>query len=91
LEQAAAAGMAVDPGGPPCPRELAYILAWFAELSAARAQGFAGPAPLSYSEIAAWSTLTGNTPTPYETRMLRALDAALMRTVNNGTPAKHGN
>lgn len=80
---------------PPFPVALAYLIeflpkdrieGWFAELSAARASSGFAPSPISYGEIESWSRLTGRCPTPFEVRLLRALDNALL----NAKPPRHG-
>lgn len=54
------------------------MLDWFLELDAGRTFGasMAGvhPNPLAWSEIAAWSRLTGINPDPWEIAALRAMD-----------------
>jgi hypothetical protein len=43
-------------------------------LESARSGNGYGPNPISYSEIAAWSNLTGRAPRPWEVSALRAMD-----------------
>lgn len=61
---------------PGMPAGLAHLMAWFDEIGLARRSGMASPDPLSWSDIAAWSSLTGQALAPWEVRALRALDAA---------------
>lgn len=61
---------------PPAPAALAYLLDAFAELTAARGSGFGSPQPISWSDMAAWSRLTGQPLAPWEAQALRALDLA---------------
>jgi len=66
------------------PVELAYLFAWFTELSAARGSGGFGANPISYAEIDAWARLTGTAPTPFEISVIRLLDGALLRNLSDG-------
>ena len=52
----------------------AYLWSWFLELHRARGGGF-GPAPIGFTEIAAWSRLRGLVLTPWEVEVLRDLDS----------------
>ncbi|WP_011580569.1 MULTISPECIES: phage tail assembly chaperone [Chelativorans] len=56
----------------------AHLWEWFWELSAARSQGFSGPNPISYSEIADWAELTGNLIRRVEIAIIRKMDAAFL-------------
>lgn len=58
-----------------------HILDWFWDLSAARSHGFSGPNPLSLSDIANWSRLTGEIVTREEVGILRQIDAAYVAAV----------
>jgi hypothetical protein len=91
LEQVAAATGITPPDlvGPDLPLELAYLLQWWAELSAARGQGFSGPLPLSFTEIDAWSRLTGSALTAFEVSVLRDLDRAFLQSVDHDQPRRH--
>lgn len=60
---------------PECPEELAHVMGWFIELSAARQPGFAGLAAITYADIDAWKRLTGREPDAYEVGCLTLLDA----------------
>ena len=55
--------------GPEFPAIVDHVWEWFLELNAARSQG-----PISYSEIKAWSELTGQQVTPFEIKLLNKLD-----------------
>lgn len=68
----------------PCPPELAYLLAWWAELTAARQGGFSGANPISYSEIEAWSRLSCVALSHWEVALLRRIDVAFVRSVADG-------
>jgi hypothetical protein len=65
--------------GPLCPPPLRYVLEWFLELAAARGSSGFGISPLSFTEIKAWSELTGRRLSAAEVRLLRALDAAFLQ------------
>jgi len=61
-----------------CPKSGQYVWDWFRELSAARQPGPAGPAPLSFSEIDAWSRLRAHDVTSREVAIIRALDSLFL-------------
>lgn len=63
---------------PPLPEGGEHLFDWFLELSAARGAGMSGPLGISYSELLAWSRLTGRRPAPWEVEILRALDAVFL-------------
>lgn len=62
----------------------AHLLEWFADLDASRSYtviaGLGGatavPNPIGYQELLAWAQVSGNEPTAWEIRTLRAMDAA---------------
>lgn len=56
----------------------AHIVDWFWDLSTARQSGFSGPNPLSLTDIANWTALSGNLITPDEVSIIRAMDAAFL-------------
>lgn len=71
--------------GPPLPACLAYLWAWFVELSSARGgTGMGGVNPIGYQELAAWAGLRGISPTPFELEAIRRLDEALLRSQADG-------
>lgn len=47
-------------------------------LDATRGSNGFGPNPITYSEIAAWRSLTGARPTEREVEALRAIDGAFL-------------
>jgi hypothetical protein len=59
------------------PLGYAHVWDWFLQLSRTRSIGFAVGA-VSYSEIAAWSCLTGYRPTPFEVTLLTDMDTAFI-------------
>lgn len=61
-----------------CPPMLAHVWGWFLDLHRARGGAGMGPESLSYREIAAWASLTGQRLEPWELDALRALDEAWM-------------
>lgn len=63
---------------PGYPESLGYLLLWAYALHGRSGAGPGGLAMLSYSEIHAWSALTGIVPSPDEVEALIALDAALL-------------
>ncbi len=64
--------------GPEFPDALEYLYVWLYELHGRSGAGMHGLAPMSYTTIAAWSSLTGNVPDALEVRALLALDAILL-------------
>jgi hypothetical protein len=60
--------------GPECPVLLRHVWAWFSQLSNMREWGDGSPRAIRASEIAAWSQLTGNRPTPREINIILDLD-----------------
>ena len=65
-----------------CPEALIYVWQWFQELSAGRGVGPAGPAPLTYTDIASWAQLTGTHPSPFDVELIKELDALYLKTVS---------
>lgn len=86
LESAQRATGHAPPGliGPPCPPTLRHLWRWFLDLSARRGGGGFGPAPLLWSEIAAWARLHRLSPTPWELDVLTALDDAFIAVRSEG-------
>lgn len=56
------------------PEFLAYLWQWYMELRAARQFSEGEILPLQYSEIEAWSRLSGNEVTQFDVRVLKKLD-----------------
>lgn len=77
--------------GPECPREIFYLLRWFNELAAGRSHNGWGPNPISWSDIAAWCSLTGTAIAPWETRALITLDSEWMIAVSQQPTAQPNN
>lgn len=71
----------VVPEPDPIPDEVEYLLDWFWDMSAARSYGFNGPDPIALSDIAAWSSLTGNIIRREEIEIIRRMDAAFLRAI----------
>jgi len=59
---------------PDLPRDFAHIWNAFIELHNARGSGGFGPCAITYSEIAAYRDLTGVDLSPWEVKVIRALD-----------------
>lgn len=49
-------------------------MAWFFELSGARADGFNGPAAITFPDIESWSRLTARRLSRFEIELLLAVD-----------------
>lgn len=56
----------------------AMLWEWFWELDCARAYTGSGPAPITYTDIAAWAQLTKAEPEEWEVRALKMMDSARM-------------
>lgn len=63
---------------PPLPPEGAYLWGFFADLHSARGSSGFGPSPLAFSDIEAWSRLSGNHLDPWELRAILGIDAQYM-------------
>ena len=66
---------------PPLPASHAYLLDWFFELHGRRGAGMHGPASLTWGDFDAWARRTDRDPTPWEFRVLAALDEAFFAAV----------
>ena len=58
----------------PIPYNIAYLWEWFVELSGGRQYGMDGGMPFSWSDIEAWTRLSGNNPTSEDIKLLKQLD-----------------
>jgi hypothetical protein len=56
------------------------IWQWFVDLHNARQSNGMGVSPLSYSEMLAWSVLTGNKPTAEEIKAIKRVDLIAIKT-----------
>jgi len=70
--------------GPPLPDCAAYVWETFLELHKGRTYGMSGPNPLSYGDIVAWCNLTGITLSSWEIGVIKTLDMAWMKAMNEG-------
>ena len=60
------------------PQEVEHVWRWFWELASARSGSGFGGNPISYVDIAAWSRLTDQHPTPWEVTLIRRVDSAVL-------------
>lgn len=60
--------------GPEFPEVISHVYEWFLELHSGRQNG-----PIGFSDIKAWSELTGRQITPFETRLIKNLDAEYLK------------
>lgn len=60
-----------------------HVWRWFCEIAGARTSNGFGANPISYGEIAAWASLTGQDVSPWEARLLRRVDAAVLNVLNS--------
>ena len=66
------------------PDWLMYLWTWFGELRAG-VNSTMGHAPIGWSDLAAWASLTGRSPTPWEVSVLRSLDRVLREQAGSKT------
>lgn len=64
--------------GPEMPACTGYLYAWFMQLAASRRQGMNGLERITFSDIDAWSRLTGNQPESHEVDALLMIDFAFL-------------
>jgi hypothetical protein len=69
------------PEAPEIPDAVIHVWSWWWELSNRRKPGGESLAPLTYSEIYHWSSLTRTQITPSEIGMMIQMDDAYLRTV----------
>ena len=67
-----------DLDGPAIPHNVAHVWGWFRELNQARTSNGFGMNPLTYSEIEAWSRISGTVTRPQEIQLLKRLDAVYL-------------
>lgn len=73
--------MGIEPPKPPeLPRHFAHVWNVFIELHAARGSSGFGPSPISFTEIAAYRSVTGIDLSPWEVKVIRALDNLYIET-----------
>ena len=75
---------------PPFPSIAGHVWGWFQELQEGRSGNGFGPNPLSFAEIAAWASLTGRRPQPWEVRALKKIDLAYLETTVKPPEKKNG-
>ena len=63
------------------PEDWQYLLDWFWDIHSARSHGFNGPNPMSLTDIANWSAMTGNQLLREEVAIIRQIDAAYVEAV----------
>lgn len=69
--------------GPQFPELMEYVWSAFISLHSARGQGFNGPLPLTYTEIAFWQQLTGSQLSVWEVGVIKKLDSVYMGVIND--------
>lgn len=55
-----------------------HLWQWFMHLHQGRQEGYAGPVPLSWGDMAAWAKMVAAEPRPAEWRIIRAMDEAYL-------------
>lgn len=63
------------------PERLAHLWAWYCELAAARTSSGFGVNPITYPDIEAWARIMRIIPTPFEARVLRQVDNAILEKI----------
>jgi len=58
---------------------VAHLWRWFVDLHSARGSSGYGPNPIPYAEIAAWASLTGWPPSPWEVAIIRRIDTVFLK------------
>lgn len=66
---------------PAIPESVAYLWAYFWELSRARSNNGFGPLALQYSDIEAWTRLTRQKLDPWELNAIVSLDALYLESL----------
>ena len=69
--------------GPDFPSLMEHVWSAFLSLHRARTMVYSGPQPITYSEIVAWQTLTGEQMSPWEIDVIKRLDMKYMEIVND--------
>jgi hypothetical protein len=59
-----------------------YIWQWFCQLSSKRQSGMNGPLPTTFTEMKAWSEMTGIVPDPWEVSVLEQLDQLYLQSAS---------
>lgn len=67
---------------PALPLAFAHLWNAFIELHQARGSSGFGPNPISYAEIAAYRAVTGADLSPWEVKVIRALDTVYIETAS---------
>lgn len=78
----------LTPPEPEVPHLFEHVWHWFWEISGQRASGMNGAEPIAWRDIADWSRLTGNTPSPEELRMVLDMDGAFRSALSDERPKK---
>jgi len=71
-----------DLKGKELPKSVEYLWSSFLSISTGRQMGYSGPLPITFSEIFAWTKLTGNKLLPIELEVIKRLDNLYVRTMN---------
>lgn len=74
--------------GPPIPASAAYLWQWWWRLHRRRPSGGMGIASITWSEIKAWSELTGTEVLPWEIEIIEAVEDEFMKSVNRRLKAE---
>lgn len=66
------------------PAPVLHLWEWWTELAHGRRSGGFGPEPIGWSDIDAWSRLTGSRPRPHEIGVLMRLDREWLAAQDKG-------
>jgi hypothetical protein len=80
----------VDLDGPELPGDGSHIWYWFMDLSAGRGSNGFGPNPISWLDLLAWATLTGQIARPAEIEAIMALDRVWLAAQAKNVPHPGG-
>lgn len=72
----------------PIPTGTEYLWEWFNELQGARTSNGFGANPITYTEMAAWATLSGRDLEPFEVRLLKDLDLLYLSAVAEASASR---
>lgn len=78
-----------SPDEPEVPGAVTHVWDWWWHLNARRLPGFDAMAPITYSDIYYWSTLTRIQITPDEITMLIQMDNAYLQAVGEERKEQH--
>jgi len=82
--------LGVVPDPPELEQGSDHILQWFFELNLRRQPGFSGLSPLTFSDVAAWQSLTGKLTRPEEIEAILEMDSTYIEEMNKKRESDNG-